>query len=105
MEALGETLAEDGAILTISGPNGKRVTIGDVDPLYQQAVEIVKSSGGCSVSRIQRQLRISYNRAARLVETMEAAGVVSIMDASGNRNVLANTKVTGRPPADGGESD
>ena len=59
------------------------------DPLYDQAVFIVTESRRASISLVQRRLRIGYNRAARLMETMEAAGLVSTMDSSGNRQVLA----------------
>ncbi|UCD68539.1 MAG: DNA translocase FtsK, partial [Betaproteobacteria bacterium] len=59
------------------------------DPLYDQAVEIVIKSRRASISLVQRHLRIGYNRAARLVEQMENAGLVSSMSSSGNREVLA----------------
>jgi S-DNA-T family DNA segregation ATPase FtsK/SpoIIIE len=71
--------------------NGGSGGTGDVeqdDPLYDQAVEQVLKSRRASISAVQRKLRIGYNRAARLVEAMEAAGVVSTMDASGGREVL-----------------
>ena len=58
------------------------------DPLYDDAVEFVLDSGRASISAVQRKLRIGYQRAARMVEAMEAAGVVSAMDTSGNREVL-----------------
>jgi recombination associated protein RdgC len=58
------------------------------DPLYQQAVEIVKSNGRASISLVQRLLRIGYNRAAALIEAMEERGIVSPMDAPGHRKVL-----------------
>ena len=61
----------------------------DADPLYDQAVEIVIKSRRASISLVQRNLRIGYNRAARLVEQMEAAGLVSAMQNNGNREVLA----------------
>ena len=63
---------------------------GDVesDPLYDQAVEIVLKSRRASISSVQRQLRIGYNRAARLIEQMERAGLVSTMQSNGNREVL-----------------
>lgn len=62
---------------------------GEVDPLYDQAVRIVTESRRASISLIQRRLRIGYNRAARLMEEMEAAGLVSAMDSGGSREVLA----------------
>jgi S-DNA-T family DNA segregation ATPase FtsK/SpoIIIE len=59
------------------------------DPLYDQAVQIVTETRRASVSGIQRRLKIGYNRAARIVEAMEAAGVVSAMQGNGSREVLA----------------
>lgn len=59
------------------------------DPLYDEAVSIVVRTRKASISSVQRQLRIGYNRAARLIEQMEAAGVVSPMENNGNRTVLA----------------
>jgi len=61
----------------------------EADPLYDQAVEIVLKSRRASISQVQRHLRIGYNRAARLVEQMEAAGLVSPMQSNGNREVIA----------------
>jgi len=61
----------------------------EADPLYDQAVEIVLKNRRASISLVQRHLRIGYNRAARLVEQMEAAGLVSPMQSNGNREVLA----------------
>lgn len=58
------------------------------DPLYDQAVAFVVSSRRASISAVQRHLRIGYNRAARLVEQMEASGLVSPMESNGNRTVL-----------------
>jgi len=64
---------------------------GDVeaDPLYDQAVAIVLKTRRPSISLVQRHLRIGYNRAARLIEQMERAGLVSTMQSNGNREVLA----------------
>ncbi len=59
------------------------------DPLYDEAVHFVLESRRASISSVQRKLRIGYNRAARLIETMEAAGVVSAMGHNGQRDVLA----------------
>jgi len=61
----------------------------EVDPLYDEAVKIVTESRRASVSGIQRRLKIGYNRAARMVEEMEAAGVVSPLQPNGSREVLA----------------
>lgn len=68
---------------------------GEKDPLYDQAVRIVTESRRASISNIQRRLKIGYNRAARIVETMEAAGIVGPMETNGNREVLAPP-----PPSD-----
>ncbi len=62
---------------------------GEQDPLYDDALRIVTESRRASISLIQRRLKIGYNRAARIMEEMEAAGVVSTMDTSGSREVLA----------------
>ena len=62
---------------------------GEQDELYDQAVAFVTESRRASISSVQRQLRIGYNRAARLVEEMEAAGIVSPPEHNGQREVLA----------------
>jgi S-DNA-T family DNA segregation ATPase FtsK/SpoIIIE len=61
----------------------------EADPLYDDAVAYVLKSRRASISAVQRQLRIGYNRAARLVEAMENAGLVSSMQTNGNREVIA----------------
>jgi S-DNA-T family DNA segregation ATPase FtsK/SpoIIIE len=61
---------------------------GEADPLYDQAVEIVLKNRRASISLVQRHLRIGYNRAARLLEDMERAGMVSPMQSNGNREIL-----------------
>ncbi|OYY95195.1 MAG: cell division protein FtsK, partial [Methylophilales bacterium 16-45-7] len=66
-------------------------TGGEKDPLYDEAVNIVLTSRRASISSVQRQLRIGYNRAARLIEEMERAGLVSAMQSNGNREVLVNS--------------
>jgi S-DNA-T family DNA segregation ATPase FtsK/SpoIIIE len=62
---------------------------GESDPLYDDAVRVVTESRRASVSGVQRRLRIGYNRAARLVEEMESAGVVGPVQPNGSREVLA----------------
>ncbi len=59
------------------------------DPLYDQAVEFVTRSRRASISSVQRHLRVGYNRAARMIETMEAAGVITPAEDNGRREVLA----------------
>ena len=63
------------------------------DPLYDQALRFVTETRRASVSAVQRQLRVGYNRAARMIEAMESVGVVGPLQANGKREVLA------RPPA------
>jgi S-DNA-T family DNA segregation ATPase FtsK/SpoIIIE len=65
---------------------------GEADPLYDQAVEVVLKQRRASISLVQRHLRIGYNRAARLLEDMERAGMVSSMQANGNREILVPTR-------------
>jgi len=60
----------------------------DTDELYDEAVNFVIESRRASISAVQRKLRIGYNRAARLIETMEEAGLVSEMSSNGSREVL-----------------
>jgi S-DNA-T family DNA segregation ATPase FtsK/SpoIIIE len=65
------------------------------DPLYDQAVAIVLKTRRASISLVQRHLRIGYNRAARLIEQMERAGMVSAMQSNGNRDVLVPASAVG----------
>ncbi len=62
---------------------------GEQDALYDQAVQVVLQNKRASISLVQRHLRIGYNRAARLLEDMEKAGLVSSMQSSGNREIIA----------------
>lgn len=71
-----------------NGGNGEEVGDGEQDPLYDQAVETVIESNRASISLVQRKLRIGYNRAARLIEAMEAAGLVTPMNDYGVRKVI-----------------
>ncbi|ADJ62955.1 DNA translocase FtsK 1 protein [Herbaspirillum seropedicae SmR1] len=68
----------------------------EADPLYDEAVAFVLKTRRASISSVQRQLRIGYNRAARLVEQMETAGVLSAMSRNGSRDILV-------PPSGGVE--
>ena len=74
--------------LTRDGGGGNGVGGGEEDPLYDQAVEVVLETRRASISLVQRKLRIGYNRAARLIEEMENAKLVSAMDDTGARKVL-----------------
>lgn len=76
--------AEEGGEGGLDGENPG----GEADPLYDEAVAIVLKSRRASISSVQRHLRIGYNRAARLIEDMERAGLVSPMQSNGNREVL-----------------
>ncbi len=75
-EGSGELFAEDGGDA-------------ELDPLYDEAAAFVLRTRRASISFVQRQFRIGYNRAARLVEAMEAAGLVSSMGINGQRDVIA----------------
>ncbi len=67
---------------------GDSQNLGDKDELYQQAVEIIRSEGKASTSFLQRKLQIGYNRAARIIDMMEANGIVSKANHVGKRDVL-----------------
>lgn len=82
-EYVNEVTEEASDTSTASGGTGEQ------DPLYDEAVRIVTESRRASISLVQRRLRIGYNRAARIMEDMEMAGVVSNMDTNGAREVLA----------------
>lgn len=60
----------------------------DLDPLFYQAVEFTVTERKASIAGIQRHFRIGYNRAARLVEQMQAKGIVSAPNENGNRHIL-----------------
>ncbi len=86
-----EEITEGGVdIASGEGANGG----GEADPLYDQAVRVVTEARRASISLVQRRLKIGYNRAARMMEEMEAAGIVTTPDNSGSREVLA------APPAE-----
>ena len=65
---------------------------GEKDALYDQAVEIVLKDRKASISYVQRKLKIGYNRAARLLEDMEKAGLVSALTTSGQRDILVPSR-------------
>ncbi|MDC0350403.1 DNA translocase FtsK [Candidatus Pelagibacter sp.] len=67
---------------------GENKSQGDKDELYQQALEIIRSEGKASTSFLQRKLQIGYNRAARIIDMMEADGIVSKANHVGKRDVL-----------------
>jgi len=83
-----EILQEPTTAIPGLSPTGNE-TDSELDELYDQAVAIVTESRKASISYVQRRLKIGYNRAARMVEEMENAGVVSQVTGSGTREVLA----------------
>ncbi len=89
-EYLAAVLERDEGPDGLNGGSGE--SIGEKDPFYDQAVEIVLRTRRPSISLVQRHLRIGYNRAARLIEDMERAGLVSPMQSNGNREVLVPAK-------------
>jgi S-DNA-T family DNA segregation ATPase FtsK/SpoIIIE len=92
LKALGEPDYIEGVLESPeeAGEGGEFGEAGaEADPLYDQAVAYVLKSRRASISSVQRQLRIGYNRAARMIEDMERAGLVSAMQSNGNRDVLA----------------
>jgi DNA segregation ATPase FtsK/SpoIIIE, S-DNA-T family len=84
-----DEILESPEALTEGGSEGAEGGNAEADPLYDQAVAIVLKTRRPSISLVQRHLRIGYNRAARLIEQMERAGLVSAMQSNGNREVLA----------------
>lgn len=82
-------------------PDGDDVFVGDdQDPLYVEAVQYVTETRRASISAVQRHLKVGYNRAARMIQWMEAQGIVTEMDTNGGREVLVQN-----PPATGGGVD
>jgi S-DNA-T family DNA segregation ATPase FtsK/SpoIIIE len=77
------------ALTGLEGDGGSGDDDAEQDALYDEAVMFVTESRRASISAVQRRFKIGYNRAARLVETMEGAGVVSTMGTNGSREVLA----------------
>ena len=94
LKQFGEPQYEEGILDGPTSEGASQDLFGDVpdaeaDPLYDEAVAFVVRTRRASISSVQRQLRIGYNRAARLVEQMETAGLVSSMGINGSREVLA----------------
>ncbi|MCD6026652.1 MAG: translocase FtsK [Solimicrobium sp.] len=84
----GGTAEEGGGQLSIDGVGAAG---NEADDLYDSAVAIVLKNRRASISLVQRNLRIGYNRAARLLEQMEQSGIVSTMQSNGNREILVPT--------------
>jgi S-DNA-T family DNA segregation ATPase FtsK/SpoIIIE len=72
-----------------AGEGGEDGSDPEQDPLYDEAVRIVTESRRASISGVQRRLKIGYNRAARMIEAMEEAGLVGPLQSNGSREVLA----------------
>jgi len=83
-----EGVLEGGTVDGDDGAQGGEGGSAEQDPMYDQAVEVVLKNRKASISLVQRHLKIGYNRAARLVEEMEKAGLVSAMSGSGQRELL-----------------
>ncbi len=83
-----EGVLEGGTVDGEDGFMGEGGGDAEKDPMYDQAVEVVLKNRKASISLVQRHLKIGYNRAARLVEDMENAGLVSAMSGSGQREIL-----------------
>ncbi|MDP3689200.1 MAG: DNA translocase FtsK, partial [Sulfurimicrobium sp.] len=92
LKSLGEPQYVEGILeggnSDLENEDGESSGDSESDPMYDEAVAIVLKSRRASISSVQRQLRIGYNRAARLIEQMEKAGLVSSMQSNGNREVL-----------------
>ncbi len=78
-----------GAEVLLPGEKGSGGDDDESDPLYDEAVRVVTETRRASISGVQRRLKIGYNRAARMVEDMERAGIVGPLQSNGSREVLA----------------
>ena len=92
VERLVQVLRKQGEPMYVDGitveENGLGPDVGDLDPLFDSAVEIVQKKGKASTSMIQRHLKIGYNRAARIVDQMEGMGIIGPADGARPRAVL-----------------
>ena len=75
-----------------NGPDGDSGGGGEKDPMYDQAVEVVLKDRKSSISYVQRKLKIGYNRAARIMEDMQNAGLVGPLTSSGQRDILVPSR-------------
>ena len=79
-----DILEDDEGLLNDSSDSGAN----ENDPLYKEAVDLIMREGKASTSFIQRHLKIGYNRAARIIDMMEQAGIVSAANHVGKREIL-----------------
>jgi S-DNA-T family DNA segregation ATPase FtsK/SpoIIIE len=89
LEEITDESASSGVVVPGFSASDEGQEDGEGDPLYDEAVAFVLETRKASISSVQRKLRVGYNRAARLIEQMEASGVVSAMGSNGSREVLA----------------
>ena len=88
LEEITDESASSGVVVPGFSASDEGQEDGESDPLYDEAVAFVLETRKASISSVQRKLRVGYNRAARLIEQMEASGVVSAMGSNGSREVL-----------------
>ena len=88
LEEITDESASSGVVVPGFSASDEGQEDGESDPLYDEAVAFVLETRKASISSVQRKLRVGYNRAARLIEQMEASGVVSAMGTNGSREVL-----------------
>jgi len=80
---------DESATAVLPGESPRDSNGEEADPLYDEAVAVVTETRKASISYVQRRLKIGYNRAARMIEEMEASGVVSMVQSNGSREVIA----------------
>ena len=86
-EILQSPVSPTPGLAGIDSPAGADIDA-EQDPLYDQAVQVVIETKKASISGVQRRLKIGYNRAARMVESMEQAGLVGPLQSNGSREIL-----------------